>query len=143
MVAPAPTSLVRYKFLFVVGLVITPLYLANPSALVELNVLNGEMFSSNLSGGYILFGKAGLYFVSVMALGTKASPGLGGLSLNAVQCTFFPMEAFTFPPSSNFSMAYLVEALTDNASFRPYVASTANNQTIEFICSMVKVVPDS
>jgi len=132
---------VRLKFVFVVG-VSAPLYLANPSALVSVDVLNGDYFSSVASGGYIQFDSPGTYFVSLMALGTRAQPGLGSLSINPSSCLFFPMESFTFPSASNFSMVYLVEASSSAARFRPYIGSYAATQTIEFVCTLVKLTPD-
>ena len=137
-----PTDVVKWEFMYIVGTPGIARYLADPSGLVSVVTLNGGFFSSNLTGGYIQFGSVGLFFVSVMCLGSRASPGLGSVVLNASQCTFFPMENFTFPPSGNFSMAYLVTTATATASFRPYISSTQSSQTIEFTVSIVRLVPD-
>lgn len=137
-----PTSVVRWKFIHIVTNVPTPLYLASPSALVQVDTLNGESFGSNLTGGYMAFDSTGLFFVSVMALGTKAQSGLGSLVLNASGCSFFPMDDFSWPVTSSFSMAYLVQATDSSAVCRPYVASTSPSQTIEFLFTVVKLIPD-
>lgn len=132
----------RWKFIFIVTNIQTPLYLAAPSALVSVDVLNGEIFGANLANGYMSFGSVGLFFVSVMALGTKAQAGLGSLALNPSGCTFFPMDDFSWPVTSSFSMVYLVQTTTASATCRPYVASTSPSQTIEFLFTIAKLIPD-
>jgi hypothetical protein len=141
--APAtpPTNVTRYKWVHVVASS-TPLYLAVPSALVSVDTLNGDTICQNTSGGYLEFMSVGIFMVSVTVLGTRAQPGLGALGLNQSNALFFPMESFTFPSSSNFSMYYLVETTSALARFRPYLASTAATQTVECIITVVQIVPD-
>lgn len=137
----APTNVTRYKWVHVVTSSV-PRYLADPAALVSIDTLNGDTICQNTAGGYLEFMSVGSFMVSVMVLGTRAQPGLGALVLNQSNALFFAMESFSFPPSSNFSMFYLVETTSTLARFRPYLSSTAATQTVECIITVVQLEPD-